>query len=150
MGTRADFYVGRGADAEWLGSIAFDGWPGADGTGGMHSDEYPHGAAVLRSESEADFRDNIRQFFAEKGDQVTVPGDGWPWPWETSATTDYAYAFVDGKVWASCFGHEWFDPLKEQPEDDTPKSAIFPNMSDRAAVTLGKRSGLIVTEVRGS
>jgi len=24
MPTRADFYVGRGADAEWLGSIAFD------------------------------------------------------------------------------------------------------------------------------
>jgi hypothetical protein len=27
MGTRADFYVGRGKDAEWLGSVAFDGYP---------------------------------------------------------------------------------------------------------------------------
>lgn len=29
MGTRADFYVGRGEQAEWLGSIAWDGNPGA-------------------------------------------------------------------------------------------------------------------------
>jgi len=27
MGTRADFYVGRGKTAEWLGSIAWDGYP---------------------------------------------------------------------------------------------------------------------------
>lgn len=27
MGTRADFYVGRGTEAEWIGSIALDGYP---------------------------------------------------------------------------------------------------------------------------
>jgi hypothetical protein len=27
MGTRADFYVGRGETAEYLGSIAWDGYP---------------------------------------------------------------------------------------------------------------------------
>ena len=27
MGTRADFYIGRGATAEWIGSIAWDGYP---------------------------------------------------------------------------------------------------------------------------
>ena len=27
MGTRADFYVGRGDAAEWIGSIAYDGYP---------------------------------------------------------------------------------------------------------------------------
>ena len=26
MGTRADFYIGSGKDAEWLGSVAFDGY----------------------------------------------------------------------------------------------------------------------------
>ena len=26
MGTRADFYIGRGQDAEWLGSVAWDGY----------------------------------------------------------------------------------------------------------------------------
>lgn len=27
MGTIADFYVGRGPKAEWIGSIAWDGYP---------------------------------------------------------------------------------------------------------------------------
>jgi hypothetical protein len=27
MGTRADFYIGRGKRALWLGSVAFDGYP---------------------------------------------------------------------------------------------------------------------------
>ena len=27
MGTRADFYVGKGKDSEWLGSIAWDWYP---------------------------------------------------------------------------------------------------------------------------
>jgi len=27
MGTRADFYVGIGPEAEWVGSIAYDGYP---------------------------------------------------------------------------------------------------------------------------
>lgn len=27
MGTRADFYVGKGPNAEWLGSTAMDGYP---------------------------------------------------------------------------------------------------------------------------
>jgi len=30
MGTRADFYVGMGKDAEWLGSVAWDGYEWAD------------------------------------------------------------------------------------------------------------------------
>ena len=27
MGTRADLYIGRGTDAEWIGSVAWDGYP---------------------------------------------------------------------------------------------------------------------------
>jgi hypothetical protein len=27
MGTRADFYIGCGRDSEWIGSIAWDGYP---------------------------------------------------------------------------------------------------------------------------
>ncbi len=30
MGTRADFYVGLGEQAEWLGSVAWDGNPDND------------------------------------------------------------------------------------------------------------------------
>ncbi len=27
MGTRADFYIGRGPTAEWIGSLPLDGYP---------------------------------------------------------------------------------------------------------------------------
>lgn len=132
MGTRADFYVGRGESAEWLGSIAWDGYPG-----GINK-------PLLKADTEKKYRAAVVRFFADRED-VTRPVDGWPWPWENSLTTDYAYAFDDGKVWASPFGHGWFDPLKDEPEDDRPKSAVFPNMKAGANVQIGgKRSGLIV------
>src|SRR5688500_6281329 len=98
MGTRADSYVGRGKDAKWVGSIPFDGYP--DGID----------KKVLKAKTEAKFLEAINGFF---GDRATLPSMGWPWPWDDSGTTDYAYAFDSGKVWASRFGHAWFDPLKE-------------------------------------
>ena len=134
MGTRADFYVGRGESAEWLGSIAFDGYPD-----GLKND------GVLRSTDEAGFRADVAAFLAER-DDATVPSEGWPWPWEDSGTTDYAYALHDGKVWATG-GLFWFDPLKDEPEENPNpygERVVFPNMKHRQLVTYGKRSGLIV------
>jgi hypothetical protein len=63
MGTRADFYVGRGADMEWLGSIAWDGYPPGIRGG------------VLAATSEADFRALLSAFLAPRED-VTLPNDG--------------------------------------------------------------------------
>ena len=134
MGTRADFYVGRGEKAEWLGSIAWDGYP----TGILPK--------LLKSESEEDYRYNLKQFFEERED-VTLPENGWPWPWVDSLTTDYAYAFDVDKVWASCFGSAWFDPLKIEPKHEEKGGIIFPNMKSIQKVTLGKRSGVIVMEI---
>lgn len=133
MGTRADFYIGRGEKAKWLGSIAWDGYPG-----GILPE-------LLKSESVKDYRTNLKKFFRDRND-VTLPKNGWSWPWLDSNTTDYAYAFDKGKVWASGFGREWFDPLKEEPkiEDRDGRRQVFPNMKGKQKVTLGKRSGLIV------
>ena len=135
MGTRADFYIGRGENAEWLGSIAWDG--------------YPEGLPehLLRVDKPENFREAVEQFIAGR-DDGTKPQDGWPWPWNDSQTTDYAYAFDEGKVFASCFGHEWYDPTAEVDEDADEASggkvAVFPNMKERQNVTLGKRSGVMV------
>lgn len=132
MGTRADFYVWKGADAEWLGSIGWDGYP--DGI-----DD-----AVKQATTEPQFREALAAF-AKTRDDWTAPADGWPWPWEDSRTTDYAYAFSDGAVLGSCFGHEWFKATEKEPElNDDPKVAVFPDMKKRAAVTMGRRSGIIV------
>lgn len=95
MGTRADFYVGRGPEAEWLGSIGYDGYPGGIGK------------EVLESTSEEGFRAAVAKFFAEC-DHHTEPSQGWPWPWNDSHLTDYSYAFDGNEVWCSSFGKPWF------------------------------------------
>lgn len=132
MGTRADFYVGRGVEAEWLGSFAWDGHPqGID-------------SAVLLAGTESTFREEVSQMLRGREDS-TVPSQGWPWPWNDSRTTDFAYALDGDMVWSSLFSSEWFDPLQSMPEDLPENVAVFPDMSDRKNVARGfKRSGLIV------
>lgn len=157
MGTRADFYVGRGRDAEWLGSIAWDGYPdGIDpktaetyqpwpGVRPRHRDgDWPEGEHLFDATDEHTYRQRVARFF-EYRDDVTLPADGWPWPWDNSLTTDYAYAFDGDAVRASCFGHAWFDPRQEEPEHDDQKECVFPDMRDRQNVKFGgPGSGLIV------
>lgn len=128
MGTRADFYMGRGESTVWLGSIAWDGYP--DGI----EDK------VLKATTGDEYLKALGEFWQDRED-VTLPDMGWPWPWDTSHTTDWAYAFDNGKVWASSFGEPWVDPLADQEEPDYP---IFPDMSDESKVTFGPRSGLMV------
>jgi hypothetical protein len=132
MGTRADFYVGRGDQAEWLGSIAWDGYP--DGIDKQ----------LLNCTGEAAYRRAVADFLSEREDK-SLPGDGWPWPWETSATTDYAYAFDAERVHASCFGSGWFDPTGDKPEGLDRKAAVFPDMSKHKRRPLfGAHSGVMV------
>lgn len=146
MGTRADFYVGRGPDAEWLGSIAWDGYPSAIGVGDA-GNLGPGRLAFLSAGAEHEWRNLVAAFLAVRED-ATKPEDGWSWPWKDSSTTDYAYAFDGGKVYASSFGHAWFDPLDPPTDEDGDlageKSAVFPDMSARKAVTFGKRSGVLI------
>ena len=143
MGTRADYYVGRGPDAEWLGSTAWDG--------------YPHGVFEATPElfpaTVETWREWVATLLAGRGD-ATLPGQGWPWPWDNSRTTDFSYAWDRGVIWGSEFGHSWFrlDPDAEdfgQSEDDADGPKVdFPDMSARKAVTLGPRSGVIVVGIR--
>lgn len=129
MGTRADFYSGRGKDAEWLGSIGWDGYPS-----GISDD-------IKNAKTDGEFRKAVERFI-RKEDGIH-PREGWPWPWEDSNTTDYSYAF-DGSVWGSGFGHGWW-PVNEEPEESPEeKTCVFPNMKERQKVQWGKKSGVIV------
>lgn len=150
MGTRADFYVGRGARAEWLGSIAWDGYPeGID-----------HG--ILTAETEDAFRERVSQFLTRE--DATLPErDGWPWPWETSYLTDYVYAF-DGGVFICNFDRPWqtlaeydaaeaADLAREaagEPYVETPKAGHeWPLRGGKPQGEIfGKRSGVIVVSGR--
>ncbi len=112
MGTRADFYIGRGANAEWLGSIAWDGYPSG----------IP--ASLLNAPSEEAFRRELA-LFAEKREDWTAPEQGWPWPWDNSQTTDYAYAF-DGGVRAASGDHGSTLPRVSQRMIAPPKARRSP------------------------
>lgn len=148
MGTRVDFYVGRGPEAEWLGSYPWDGYPvGVFGDAReLFIKENPDELIT-----EEEWRQFVTDFLTANPDKGTTPEMGWPWPWEDSRTTDYAYALDEGVVWGSCFGHRWFaiDPNAEgwgeiDIEDDESKVAVFPDMTARKAVTFGSRSGVII------
>ncbi len=115
MGTRADFYVGVGKDAEWLGSIAWDGYEIEEA-----DDVKTPAHRVRRAQTEADYRAAV-QAFLESRDDATYPKDGWPWPWEDSNITDYAYAFVDGEV-------KWFNDCEQRE---------WPNMKEKQNVQFG-------------
>lgn len=109
MGTRGDFYIGRGPDAEWIGSIEFDA--------------YPEGIpdAVLKAESEAQFRAAVKDLIV-RTEWSTLPDEGWPWPWESSSTTDYSYAFDNG-VHITFFGLGWCT-LAEYQENERVQNAF--------------------------
>ena len=144
MGTRADFYIGRGKDAEWLGSVAYDGYP----------DNILDGKHLGSAATPEEFKTALA---AEAGaeDHWTSPEQGWPWPWDDSSTTDFAYALDDGRVWVSSFGGPWatvseslMDPDERESLHEGRPKATFPDMAERKNVTLGKRSGLLVFGIR--
>jgi hypothetical protein len=143
MGTRADYYVGIGPNAEWLGSTAWDGYP----------DGAP--ASVLGAQGEADFRARVTELLQGR-DDATLPEQGWPWPWKDSRTTDYAYAWHPERgIVVSVFGREWHTVAEVKAFDDDddvewPKltSKDVPNMAARQNVTLGRRSGILSMGVR--
>lgn len=156
MGTRADFYIGRGIEAEWLGSQAWDGYPEA-----VIPDLQQMALAAGGLTTEAGFRSTITAYLATR-DDATLPEHGWPWPWDTSATTDRAYCFDGGIIWTT-MGYpmeQWFDVRAlmapggvdedgEPTGTPDPAAVVWPDMSARKNVTMGARSGLMVIGVHG-
>lgn len=145
MGTRADFYVGRGEDMEWIGSVAWDGYPhGFAGTG------------ILDAASEDAYRLALAAHAADRSD-FTAPEQGWPWPWADSFTTDYAYAFDGDKVYVSREQGGYSDWVEAAPFDheggleydavlalSSCGPLAYPDMTVVQNVDFGARSGLIV------
>ena len=129
MGTRADFYIGVGESAEWIGSVAWDGY---------EWEEQPE-CALMTATTQDEFVAAVGVISQDRKDW-TSPKQGWPWPWKNSRTTDRAYAFADGKTQAFHWG---LLPSENEGEDGA-EVCDWPDMSDKKNVTLGPRSGLIV------
>ena len=130
MGTRVDFYIGKGADAEWIGSVGNDGYRPIKGQApGV-------GYALINAKSERAFRSAVTRLFNKFSDHVPAKM-GWPWPWDDSGTTDCSYWFFDGKVWdVHCkfepCGPVWVPCDEPEPEGDVGtkyEKVVYPNMS---------------------
>ena len=129
MGTRADFYVGTGSNAEWIGSIAWDGYE-------WHEDT---DTPIMQAANEQDFRDAVSDMLNGR-DDATRPSQGWPWPWDDSCTTDFTYAYSNGKVTPYSWGAEILD------DEEEGIGLEWPNMKEKASnpVIGAKRSGVMV------
>jgi hypothetical protein len=141
MGTRADFYSGKGKRAEWLGSIAWDGSEIPDSIANAKTDREYRGAVLA---------------FLDSRDDATLPKQGWPWPWDDSGTSDCSYWFFDGETYEAQGSPDVYSPRRVTFDDygadedrwdaylGTLETVAFPDMSAKKKVTLGKRSGVIV------
>ena len=107
MGTRADFFVGVGPEAEWIGSTSHDGHP------------TKWGQKPLAARTEAAFREAVEERLSTRHALVTRPSEGWPWPWEDFRTSDYAYAWDPARdtAVASC-GCKWVTPVQMAADPD--------------------------------
>lgn len=136
MANKADFYVGRGPTAEWIGSISWDGY----------RDGIPQ--AIREAETEEAYRKAVSVFLKGRADAVT-PEKGWPWPWDDSRGTNYAYSFKDGKVKGSCHGSSWWDARAAEPDHTTLKRGVarFPDMALTKKMTSSPMGeGILIVE----
>jgi len=94
----ADFYIGLGDNAHWLGSIADQGGPSEIG---VHYDLF-NVSGDVEDYTEDDFRRAVAGILADaKADDAgfsAADGDDWPWDYPTSARTDYTYAWNNGCI----------------------------------------------------
>ncbi|GAB2790536.1 hypothetical protein [Amycolatopsis magusensis] len=97
--TTHDFYLGRGPDAEWLGSVHL----GSGASSGIED--------ITRARSAGGFAVLVDFFLhtaeVEQAGEVTHRGDEWPWPWPTSHGTDYVHAFDTGAVFTARRTERW-------------------------------------------
>lgn len=83
--TRADFYVGTGPNARYLGSVFNDGG------------DIP--ASVKRARTPEKFEKAVARLIKKENGYTT-----WQWGWETSQATDFSYWLENEKLYVVRFG----------------------------------------------
>ena len=142
MGTRADFFVGIGPKAEWIGSVSYDGGPGECGE------------TLLIATTEADFRAAVEERLANWS-VTTRPEEGWPWPWPDFRTTDYAYAWDPKRGAVVSSGREWVTLSQLNADRDCIyagrplRDDEVPDMSKGPKGDVLGKSGLMLLRVPG-
>jgi hypothetical protein len=121
MSTKTDFYVGRGHDAEWLGSLQQDCVP-------ANLLRIPFGRLALTATDEPTYRTAVDDLLvvweAENFGAAYPRRTGWPWPWCTSHKSDWIITFdpAVGNVFVTIGGGTRWKQLNprvpQQPEID--------------------------------
>lgn len=139
MGTRADFFIGIGPNAEWIGSTSYDGHPES------------LGLRPLQATSEIEFRAEVKQLLDDPERLTTRPDEGWPWPWRDFRTSDYGYAWDPARgVAVVSMGRQWVTNKErlENPErmyeSEKLLDAEVPDMSKRDKADVLAKSGLVL------
>jgi len=100
---KADFYIGQGPEANWIGSVTYDGYP----------ESIP--LEILICTNPTLFEELVVEFIESKNGIVKTNGQRWPWLWQDSRMTDFSYFFDstwNDVVMSSYQGSELFDPIK--------------------------------------
>ncbi len=103
MSTKADFYVGTGKHAEWIGSLLKDG------------SVYYIPMDILIQVNKTMFEETVLEFLSLKEGIIPDQGDGWIHPWSDSRVTDYVYMFDNNKekvLMYQCGTDLLLDPVK--------------------------------------
>ncbi len=100
--TKADFYIGTGVAANWIGSTFSDG--------------YPHGIPleILICTNPTLYEELVVIFIKSRKGVIKTDGDRWPHLWQDSRMTNYSYLYIEelSKVVTSHYGGIMFDPIK--------------------------------------
>ena len=103
MGTKADFYIGIGANAEWFGSLLQNG------------DPWHIPIEIFIQVNRIMFEELTLDFLKKCNGVIAQNKDKWPHIWSDSRVSDYSYIFYPGheKVYMYQMGCELlFDPVK--------------------------------------
>lgn len=106
ISAHADFYVGQGKQAEWLGSIANYG----------HPQYLP--PCIKDTRYEDIYRLGVRRHLDIRPSGVQASTEPWPWPWANSSRTDFTYTFSEGILYVSYFGSRWRVASEVDKHDD--------------------------------
>ena len=99
---KADFYVGMGRDAEWVGSVHKCGEIWALST------------EILIQVNKTMYEESVVEYINLCEGIVANHVCQWPWAWADSRMTDYSYIFIPEyeKVYMSIEGGDLIDPIK--------------------------------------
>jgi hypothetical protein len=96
MHSSADFYLGLGVEAEWIGSIGQDARP-CDMQPYLLFGPAPEGHEYGREQFVQAAKDAIADAIAEGHGWDPDKGDTWPWDHHTSRGTGHAYCYHENR-----------------------------------------------------